>query len=56
MVAAWNVEGDTFVKKICARGGGMEIERVCGLEAAKKDFEAGWDGGDEGDEDEEWEL
>jgi hypothetical protein len=54
-VHAWRVGGGEFVRGICGRGGGKEIERVCGLEEVKKEFEGGWDGG-EGDEDEEWEL
>ena len=34
----------------------MVIERVSGLEEVKKGFEEGWDGGDEGDEEDDWEL
>ena len=32
------------------------MERVCGLEEVKREFEAGWDGGGDEDGDEEWEL
>jgi hypothetical protein len=52
VVREWREQGEDFVKKVCERGGGKEVERVCGLEEVKKEFEAGWDGG----EDEEWEL
>lgn len=50
----WKRRGEEFVKKVCERGGGRELERVSGLEEVKKDFERGWDGGD--DEEGEWEL
>jgi hypothetical protein len=46
--------GPEFVRRVCARGGGQEVERVCGLEDAKKTFEDGWDGNEDGDDD--WEL
>jgi ubiquitin-like modifier-activating enzyme ATG7 len=54
IVEEWVDYGEEFVKRVCARGGGKEIERVCGLEEVKKGFEEGWDG-DEGEED-DWEL
>jgi hypothetical protein len=53
-VREWVDKGEDFVKRVCARGGGKEVERVCGLEEVKRDFELGWDGGDV--EEEDWEL
>lgn len=41
---------------MCQRGGGKIVERVCGLEEVKKEFEKGWDGEGEGGDEEEWEL
>jgi ubiquitin-like modifier-activating enzyme ATG7 len=56
VVNEWKVHGMEFVRRVCQRGGGMVIERVSGLEEVKKGYEEGWDGGDEGDEDDDWEL
>jgi hypothetical protein len=56
IVNEWKLHGDAFVKKVCQRGGGNEIERVCGLEEIKKGFEEGWDGNESGEEDEDWQL
>jgi len=44
------------VERVCQRGGGKVVERVCGLEEAKREFERGWDGEEEDGIDEEWEL
>jgi hypothetical protein len=44
------------VRSVCQRGGGKIVERVCGLEEVKKEFEKGWDGEGEGGDEEEWEL
>jgi ubiquitin-like modifier-activating enzyme ATG7 len=56
VVREWRERGEDFVKKVCERGGGKEVERVCGLEEVKKEFEAGWDGGNAEGEEDEWEL
>ena len=57
VVSAWRQRGEEFVRKVCERGGGREVERVSGLEEVKKEFEGGWDGGDDEDEDDgEWVL
>ena len=48
--------GEELLRRVCARGGGREVERVSGLEEIKKGFEGGWDGDEEGSEEEEWEL
>lgn len=44
------------MERVCQRGGGKVVERVCGLEEVKKEFERGWDGEEEEGMDEEWEL
>lgn len=56
VVNEWKVRGEKFIKKVCQRGGGNEIERVCGLEEVKKGFEGGWNGDEIEDGEEEWEL
>jgi hypothetical protein len=55
VVKEWESCGEEFLRRVCARGGGREVEKVSGLEEVKKGFEGGWDG-DEGSEEEEWEL
>lgn len=55
VVNAWKERADEFVRAVCERGGGKELERVSGLEDIKKGFEGGWDGDGEG-EDDDWEL
>ena len=55
VVAEWKRCGEEFVRRVCARGGGKEVERVSGLEEVKRGFEGGWDGDEEGSE-EGWEL
>lgn len=42
------------MERVCQRGGGKVVERVCGLEEVKREFEDGWDGEEEGMD--EWEL
>jgi len=56
VIHEWRVHGSEFVRSVCQRGGGKIVERVCGLEEVKKEFEKGWDGDGEGGDDEEWEL
>jgi len=55
-VREWESCGEEFLRTVCARGGGREVERVSGLEEVKKGFEGGWDGDEEGSEEEGWEL
>jgi len=54
IVETWNVRGEQFVRLVCSRGGGQEVEKACGLEEAKQAFEQGWDG--EEDAEDDWEI
>jgi len=56
VVNEWKVHSDSFVKRVCQRGGGNVIESVSGLEDVKKGFEGGWNGDEMEDGEEDWEL
>ena len=54
VIAELSLRGEDFVRQVCSRGGGAEIEKVCGLADAKQEFERGWDGDEDADDD--WEI
>jgi hypothetical protein len=54
IIKEWEEHGSEFVERVCQRGGGKVVERVCGLEEVKREFEDGWDGEEEGMD--EWEI
>jgi len=51
-VREWESCGEEFLRRVCARGGGKEVERVSELDQVKKGFEGWWDGYEEGSEEE----
>jgi len=53
VLSEWRLNGEGFIRRVCSRGGGLEVEKACGLADAKKEFERGWDGEEDS---EDWEI